>query len=108
MSVVILFYKTIEIMTLYQKTLQDFHKGYMGFATLAIIGQSCLGSVAVMYILKNGTSLVQMFQLAAVVIACMILNGSILSQQKPKMVFDLLLISVLVSLVMIVLNVFLI
>ncbi|MCL9806050.1 hypothetical protein NAT51_10975 [Flavobacterium amniphilum] len=91
-------------MTLYQKALGDFRKGYMGFATLAIIGQSCFGSVAVMYILQNGTSFGQMIQLAAVVIACMILNGSILSQQKPKLVFDLLLVSILVSFVMIVLN----
>ena len=91
-------------MTLYQKTLQDFKAGYMGFATLAIIGQSCFGSIAVMYILQNGTSLGQMLQLAAVVIVCMILNGSILSQQKPKLVFDLLLTSILVSFCMIVLN----
>lgn len=93
-------------MTLYQKTLQDFRNGYMGFATLAIIGQSCLGSAAAMYILKNGTSFSQMMQLAFVVILCMSFNGSILSQQKPKLVFDLMLTTALVSFVMIILNVF--
>ncbi|MGH2667321.1 hypothetical protein [Flavobacterium sp.] len=91
-------------MSLYQKTLQDFHKGFIGFATLAIIGQSCLGSVAAMYVLKNGTSFFQMVQLGMVVAICMTVNASILSQQKPKMVFDLLIASVFISIVMIVLN----
>lgn len=91
-------------MTLYQKTLGDFSKGFIGFATLAIIGQSCLGSAAAMYILQNGTSFWQMMQLAAVVLACMFLNGSVLSQQKPKLVFDLLLTSIAISCITIVLN----
>jgi hypothetical protein len=91
-------------MTLYQKTLQDFQRGFLGFATLAIIGQSCLGGAAAMYILQNGTSFSQMMQLAMVVIACSIVNGSILAQQKPKLVFNLILASVSISIVMIILN----
>lgn len=91
-------------MTLYQKTFEDFKKGYLGFATLAIIGQSCLGSAAAMYVLKNGTSLFQMLQLALVVLVCMFVNGAILSQQKPKLVFNLILTSVIVSIVEILLN----
>lgn len=91
-------------MTLYQKSLQDFQRGYMGFATLAIIGQSCLGGAAAMYILQNGTSLIQMTQLALVVLACSIVNGSILAQQKPKLVFNLIISSVVISMAMILLN----
>lgn len=91
-------------MTRYQKTLEDFKKGYLGFATLAIIGQSCLGSAAAMYVLENGTSLFQMTQLALVVLACMFVNGAVLSQQKPKLVFNLILTSVVNSIVMILLN----
>lgn len=91
-------------MTLYQKTFEDFKRGYLGFATLAIIGQSCLGSAAAMYILKNGTSVSQMFQLALIVIVCMVVNGAILAQQKPKMVFNLIITSVVASIFMILLN----
>jgi hypothetical protein len=91
-------------MTLYQKTFEDFKRGYLGFATLAIIGQSCLGSAAAMYILKNGNSVLQMFQLALIVIVCMVVNGAILAQQKPKIVFNLIITSVLASVLMIVLN----
>lgn len=91
-------------MTLYQKTLQDFQRGYLGFTTLAIIGQSCLGGAAAMYILQNGTSLSQMIQLAMVVIFSSVVNGSILAQQKPKLVFNLIITSVALSVLMIVLN----
>lgn len=91
-------------MTLYQKTFEDFKRGYLGFATLAIIGQSCLGSAAAMYILKNGNSVPQMFQLALIVIVCMVVNGAILAQQKPKIVFNLIITSVVASVLMIVLN----
>lgn len=91
-------------MTLYQKTLQDFTRGYMGFATLAIIGQSCLGSAAAMYVLMNGTSRLQMTQLTFVVVTCMLVNGAILAQQKPKLVFNLIITSVFTSIVMIILN----
>ena len=78
-------------MTLYQKTLEDFQKGYIGFSTLVVIGQSCLGGAAAMYILKNGVSFFQMFQLGLVVLACSFVNGAILSQQKPKLVLQVLL-----------------
>ena len=91
-------------MTLYQKTFQDFEEGYLGFTTLAIIGQSCLGGAAAMYILQNGVSLFQMIQLTFVVLACSFVNGAILSQQKHKLVFDLIIISVAISVFMIVLN----
>ncbi len=91
-------------MTLYQKTFQDFEEGYLGFTTLAIIGQSCLGGAAAMYILQNGVSLFQMIQLTFVVLACSFVNGAILSQQKHKLVFNLIIISVAISAFMIVLN----
>lgn len=91
-------------MSLYQKTLEDFQRGYLGFTTLAIIGQSCLGGAAAMYILQNGTSFFQMTQLAIVVLASSIVNGSILAQQKPKLVFNLIIASVVLSVLMIVLN----
>ena len=91
-------------MTLYQKTFQNFQKEYYAYATLAIIGQSCLGGAAAMYILQNGTSFLQMIQLALVVLICSFVNGAILAQQKHKMIFDLIVISAITSIVMIILN----
>ncbi|MEW5674758.1 hypothetical protein ABGT15_00405 [Flavobacterium enshiense] len=95
-------------MTLYQKTFEEFQEGYMGFTTLAVIGQSCLGGAAAMYILQNGVSFFQMVQLALVVIACSFVNGAILSQQKPKLVFNLIIVSVAISIAAIILNNFII
>ena len=91
-------------MSLYTDLLEGFKEKYLGLAAIAIIGQSCLGSAAAMYILKNGTSLGQMIQLAVVVIICMAVNGAVLSQQKVKMVFDLILTSAVLSTFLIVLN----
>lgn len=91
-------------MTVYQKTFQNFEEGYLGFTTLAIIGQSCLGGAAAMYILQNGISLLQMIQLALVVVASSFVNGAILSQQKHKLVFNLIIASVVISVLAILIN----
>jgi len=95
-------------MTLYQKTLGDFQKSYIGFAALVIIGQSCLGGAAAMYILENGASVPQMIQLGMVVITCTLVNVGILAQLTPKTVFNMTIFSVLLSVLAIVMNVFVI
>ena len=92
-------------MTLYQKTLGDFQQSYVGFAALVIIGQSCLGGAAAMYILENGTSLLQMIQLGFVVITCTLVNVSILAQLTPKTVFNMTIFSVILSMFAIAMNV---
>ena len=93
-------------MSTYQKYLDGYARGYIGFNTIAILFQSCWGSAAAMYVLKNGTSPLQMVQLFFVVILCMIFNGSVLSQQKPKVVFNLLIASVLINAIILILNIF--
>lgn len=95
-------------MTLYQKTLGDFQQSYVGFAALVIIGQSCLGGAAAMYILENGNSLPQMIQLGMVVITCTLVNVGILAQLKPKTVFNMTIFSVVLSLLAIAMNVLII
>jgi hypothetical protein len=92
-------------MKLYQRTLEDFRQSYVGYAALVIIGQSCLGSAAAMYTLQNGTSFFQMVQLAFIVITCMLVNVSVLSQQTPKFVFNFTIFSALLSMLIIALNV---
>ncbi|MFB9108908.1 hypothetical protein [Flavobacterium gyeonganense] len=91
-------------MTLYQTTFDIFNKNYMGSAAMAVIGQSCLGGAAAMYVLANGTSVLQMIQLAIIVLACIFVNTSILAQMKHKVVFNLLILSSILSVVFILLN----
>lgn len=76
----------------------------MGSAAMAVIGQSCLGGAAAMYVLSNGTSIFQMIQLAIIVLACIFVNTSILAQMKHKVVFNLLILSTILSALFILVN----
>ena len=91
-------------MTLYQTTFENFDKNYIGSATMAVIGQSCLGAAAAMFILANGTSIPQMIQLAVIVLVCIFVNTSILAQMKHKLIFNLLIASAFFSVLFIILN----
>jgi hypothetical protein len=91
-------------MTLYKKTFENFEKNFIGSSTMAVIGQSCLGAAAVMYILSNGTSILQMTQLTIIVLICMLVNTSILAQMNHKLVFNLIITSALCSALLIFLN----
>lgn len=92
------------IMERYLKSLEVFEKDIRGYSTIGIIAQSCLGSAAAMFILINGVSPWQMFQLFLVTIACMGFNAAVLSQLKPKVVFNLFLSSWMISTIVIILN----
>ncbi|WP_165748379.1 hypothetical protein [Cellulophaga sp. Z1A5H] len=92
-------------MSAYQHYLRVYSEGIMGYQALAIIGQSCMGSVTAMVILMNGVSVGQMVQLFIIIAMCMGYNAAILSQQKPKLSFKLLLLSVLSSITFFILNV---
>jgi hypothetical protein len=76
----------------------------MGSAAMAVIGQSCLGGAAAMYVLANGTSVMQMVQLAIIVLACVFANTSILAQMKHKVIFNLIILSAFLSVFFILLN----
>ncbi len=93
-------------MRLYKNLLADFEEMTMGYSAIGIIASSCLGSIAAMFILMNGHSLVNMIQLFVVVIACMGFNTTILAQLKSKIIFNSLLLSLLISLIFIVINLF--
>ncbi len=97
-------YQKNKIMKMYQSYLKEYSEGIMGYQALAIIGQSCLGSVAAMLILSNGVSFGQMFQLFIITALCLSYNGSIFSQQKPKVSFNILIISVVASILLSILN----
>lgn len=91
-------------MTLYQRSLGRIKAGIFGFAAGGILAQSCLGSVAAMLILQNGKSLGQMIQLLLVVAVTMTFNGGVLSNQKPKTLLNLLIISTIVTFTIAIVN----
>lgn len=92
-------------MTLYTKYYNEFQSKYLMYIPLTIILQSCIGSIAAMYILMNGldtvSSLVQLF---LCVMFCMFYNAAILAQLKGKIVFNMLILSLLFNILFIVIN----
>ncbi|RYJ43727.1 hypothetical protein [Flavobacterium beibuense] len=95
-------------MSTYDKYLNSYTKGFMGFNTIAILGQSCLGGIAAMFVLQNGTSVAQMVQLFLITIFCSGFNGAVLAQMKPKVVFNFLIATVVLNLTLALLNIFVI
>ncbi len=91
-------------MKIYQNSLKQFEKGFIGFCTLGVLGLSCIGSIAAMLILKSGTDFFEMFQLFIIVASCMSFNGAVLAQQKPKIIFNILIWTLSVSIFLIIYN----
>ncbi|MAQ76361.1 MAG: hypothetical protein CL613_08525 [Aquimarina sp.] len=91
-------------MTLYTKLSTDFIENYIGYSALAIIVSTCLGSIAIMTTLMGGHNLSQMFMVFLSVVVCSAHNAAILTVQKPKLVFDLLITSLTVNLLIIIGN----
>ncbi len=87
--------ETHGVMKIYDNLLAEFIRVQTGYASIAIIPQSCIGSVAAMLLLMNDmptvTKLVLLF---LVTIFCMAYNGAVLAQLKSKTTFNLLIISV--------------
>ena len=96
------------ILNLYKELNKEYAESSFGYGAMSIIGQSCLGSASVMLILMN-KDLYTPFKLSEVflvIIFCMAFNASVLSQQKNKYQVNILILSVIISLVFIVLNLF--
>lgn len=91
-------------MSLYNSTFESFQKNYLGAVSMAIIAQSCIGAAAVMYILSNGTSFFQIVQMTIITVLCMSVNTSILAQFSSKVVFNLIIASVIGSIIAIIIN----
>lgn len=90
--------------TLYKNLSLDWNKHFMLYACLSIIVSTCLGSMAVMGIFQHGNGVFQLIQLFLVVVVCLSVLASILTVQKPKIVLNSLLISLVLTSVIAALN----
>jgi hypothetical protein len=91
-------------MSTYQFFYNRFQRDFFGCTTTGVLVQSIVGAISAMYVLMHGTSTAQMMQLFCVVACCMLYNGAVLSQQKPKTIFNILLISITVNTLIAVIN----
>lgn len=94
-------------MKLYNTLYKDFEDLFVGYSALAVILSSCIGSAAALVILMNGHDVFQMVQLFLVVVVCMGYNATVLANLRPKIVFNALILSLVVSISFIIFNVFL-
>ncbi len=93
----------MKSMNLYNNLLSEFAKAQLGYATIAIIAQSCIGAIAAMMILMNESSPILMLSLLFVVtVLCLGFNMSVLIHWKPKPMFNTLLTSLLFSILVII------
>ena len=90
-------------MRLYNQLLNEFKREQTGYSTIAIIGQSCIGSVAAMVVLMHHMpEAIKLTLLFLVTILCMAYNGAVLARLRTKTTFNLLVLSVIFSILTIV------
>lgn len=95
----------MNIMKLYNQLLDEFKREQTGYSTIAIIGQSCIGSVAAMVLLMNHMpTIIKLTLLFLVTIFCMAYNGAVLARLSAKITFNLLVLSVFFSIITIIGN----
>lgn len=100
-------HKANGLKNIYGQTLNEFKKRQLGYSTIAIIGQSCLGSAAAMVLLMGEMNMIlKMTLLFFVTIFCMAFNGAVLAQLKPLTTFNLLILSVVFSTLVIIAHMF--
>lgn len=85
----------------FNKVAEKFEETRFGWMALIITLQSCLGSIACMYILQNNATDVQLMLCAAITMAC---NSIFIAQGPAKWCLTSFFISVLVNAVLIFIN----
>jgi len=95
-------YQISIFMKTYMSLFNEFRKDYMIYVPLSIIFQSCLGSIVILYLLQMPYSIALLIKVTLCTILCMAYNASVLAQLKVKWVFNLLLMSVIVNLVLLI------
>ena len=93
-------------MSYFKKMEQDFQRNYSLYIPLSIILQSCVGSVAVMYILQNSNATYFPFiPLVLYVSVTMFFNATVLAQLKTTFVFKMLLLLLVMNIVLAIVSV---
>lgn len=89
-------------MKVYTNLFQTFKASYMLMLPLSIILQSCLGSIAALYITKQKDTFM-IWELAICILVTMLYNAAILAQLNIRLIFKLLILSLISNFTLIVL-----
>lgn len=79
----------------------DFVRNINGYSSLGIVLSTCLGGIAILYILSIGNGLLPMALVLLTVAVCSAHNAAILTVQKPVVIYRLLVLSTIVNLLLI-------
>lgn len=80
---------------------QQFEHDYYMYVPLSIILNSCIGSIAAMAILAQGTSLISGIELTLCVALCMGYNAALLANTNRKFAFWFLIVSLVANIMLI-------
>ncbi len=80
----------------------EFDSNYYIYVPLTIVLNSCIGSIAAMTILMQGTSLLSGIQLTICVSLCMGYNAALLAGVNKRFTFKFLIVTLLVNLLLII------
>lgn len=87
-----------------ENLIKEFKEDYYMYIPLSIIVSSCVGSIAAMTILAQGTSLIAGLELTLAVALCMGYNAALLAGINAKFTFRLLVLSLVVNTLLIILT----
>ena len=91
-------------MNLYNNLLADFKKNFIMYVPLSIILQSCLGSVSIFYLTQLPYSMGILIGVTLCTVVCMLYNASIMAQLSVKWVFNFLILSVFVNILILLIH----
>jgi len=91
-------------MITYDQIVEDYKENFYGISSIAIIASTCLGSIAAMMSLFSGNGLLPMFLVFLSVVVCCTHLVAFLSVQKPKIILNLLFLSLIVNTLLIIVN----
>jgi len=91
-------------MSTYEKYYERFESGLFASVSMGILVSSCVGGIAAMAVLMNGTNLFQMVQLFVVVMGAIGFNGTILSQQPARTIYNFLIASLTINILIAIVN----
>ncbi|WP_347374542.1 hypothetical protein [Aequorivita sp. Q41] len=83
---------------------KEFENNYYMYIPLTIILNSCIGSIAAMAILAQGTAFIYGIELTACVSLCMGYNAALLAGSNKKIAFWVLVLSLVVNAILILIN----
>lgn len=98
-------YENSEVMKLYNKVYEVFEKNFLMYAMFGVLLASSLGAAGAMLTFYSSEGIAEIVQISLLVIGACGFTAALLGGKKSKTVFNWLLISVIISLVVVLIQI---